>query len=282
MPGIVDPDANTISVTIDSFSLFSLGFARAQEKDQQKCINALNKNLAKVAKAQGKSICDCIKDFAKGQDLAPAATLEICLGADRKGKVAKAQSKTESDEAKNCSGSAPDFGATDSANTNDVAFQVELDLIHDIFGSDLGNAILLEAEDKDTSKCQQQAAKAVKKCLDAKLKEFNKCKKNGLKDESIQTFADLQSCMGADPKGKIAKACDPVSGKIRSAIDKKCGSPVDTSTAFSGCGTADAATLAACLDQIVECNVCVLLNQADNLARDCDDFDDGTTNGSCP
>ncbi len=92
----------------------------------------------------------------------------------------------------------------------------------------------------------------------------------------------IERATTAPPEGKVAKACDPVSGKIRSSIDKKCGPPVDISTAFPGCGTGDAATLAGCLDQIVECHVCLALNQADNLARDCDDFDDGVVNGSCP
>ena len=34
-------------------------------------------------------------------------------------------------------------------------------------------------------------------------------------------------------------------------------------------------------DRIVECQVCVMLNQIDLLERDCDDFDDGAPNGSC-
>ena len=36
-------------------------------KDQQKCLNAANKGAAKIVKAQGKDICDCIKKGSKGQ-----------------------------------------------------------------------------------------------------------------------------------------------------------------------------------------------------------------------
>jgi hypothetical protein len=260
---------------------------RIQDTDQQKCINALNKNLAKVAKAQGKDIQDCIKDYAKGKDLTPAATIEECLTADRKGKVAKATGKTESDETKKCSGTPPDFGATDSTIVNATAIQKKLDLIHEVFGSDLDTVVLPEAElTKDESKCQQAITKAVQKCQDAKFKEFNKCKKSGLKDESMQGFVGLQeNCLGTgaagipDAGGKIVKACET---KILSTINKKCGTPVDTSTAFSGCPPGDAAALAACLDQKVECQVCRALNQADVLSRDCDEFDDGVVNTSCP
>ena len=258
---------------------FSLG-GGPQNKAQQKCINALNKNFAKVAKTQGKDNCSCIKDFAKGQSLTPAATLEACLTADRKGKVAKAKSKTVSDETKNCAASTPNFGATSSSVVNATAMQKELDLIHDIFGSDLDAAIFTEEADKDLSKCQQQAAKQVKKCQDTKLKEFNKCKKSGLKDESIRSPADLAVCMGEDPKGKITKACET---KLSDTLSKKCGSAV-IATAFPG-ECSDSASLAAlgdCLDRLVECRVCLGLNAADALSRDCDAFDDGLTNGSCP
>jgi hypothetical protein len=89
--------------------------------------------------------------------------------------------------------------------------------------------------------------------------------------------------MGVDPKHKIAKACDPVSGTIQSKIDKKCvGKGVDLSDAFASCGTDDPGELAICLDRIVECQVCLALNEADALDRDCDDFDDEVINESCP
>ena len=41
--------------------------AQVQSKDQQKCINALNKGLAKVSGAQGKANLKCIQNFGKGQ-----------------------------------------------------------------------------------------------------------------------------------------------------------------------------------------------------------------------
>ena len=77
---------------------------------------------------------------------------------------------------------------------------------------------------------------------------------------------------------KIKKACEI---KLLDSINKKCSAPWD---AFEGCGTpATAEDLRECVDVLVECQVCLALNQADNLSRDCDEFDDGDTgNGSCP
>jgi cysteine-rich repeat protein len=261
--------------------------ARLQDKEQQKCILELNKSFAKVAQTQGTDISKCIKDGSKGNF--EGQSIEQCTTADNGGKLAKATQKTIDKAADKCASDPndpgfPDFGVTDPNTVNRVAIQTELALIHEIFGPDLDAAIFSEDGDtKAASKCQQLVSDSVKKCQDAKLKEFNRCKKEGLKDESIQSFLGLQDCMGTDLKGKIAKACDPVSGTIRSKIDKKCvGKAVDLSDAFASCDTDDPGPLATCLDQIVECQVCLALNEADALDQDCDDFDDKVVNESCP
>jgi pimeloyl-ACP methyl ester carboxylesterase len=247
--------------------------AQVQGKDQQKCINELNKGFATVAKAQGKGIGACLKNGSKGK--LGGQSIEECITADTDGKVAKAQKKT-SDKAPSKCTLAPDFGATDPNTVNRVAVEKELSLIHTIFGSDLDVVILDASVEKDGAKCQVDVAKAVQKCQDTKLKEFNKCKKSSLKDGSIFNAISLATCMGSDEKGKIAKACDT---KLKDKISKKCAGNLDV---FSGCGAqATAEDLRDCLDAFVECGVCTALNEVDNLSRDCDAFDDGQLNGSC-
>ena len=80
-------------------------------KDEQKCIVEINRNVAKVAKAQGKEICRCIKNGAKGKLV--EATIEDCLTADGRGKVDKARSKLSAKLADKCPtdpNAAPGFG----------------------------------------------------------------------------------------------------------------------------------------------------------------------------
>ncbi len=250
-----------------------------QNLDQQRCINALNTGLSKVAKAQGKDQSKCIKDFAKGT---LAMLAEDCLTADRNTKVARAENKTVTKEATSCA-TTPDFAATDSATVNAAAKQGDLDLIHDVFGSDLDVALVTKATSATRSACQAAVAKAVTKCKDKRLKEFNKCKKLGLGDGSIDAPSELEACMGSDPRGKIAKLCDPASGKIAKTIANKCvAKGVNLISTVAGCGTNDSGTLAQCLDDRVECRVCLALNDSDALGRGCDGFDDNLANGSCP
>ena len=244
-------------------------------KDQQKCILGLNKNMAKVAKTQGKDICACIKDGSKGKLV---GTIEDCTTADTKGKVANATAKTISKASSDCT-PPPDFGPSDPNAVNQAAITKELDLIHDLFGTDLDLAIV-DSSDKDGAKCQQGTAKQLKKCQDAKLKAFNACKKAGLKDATIHDALTLAACMGQDPDGKIEKDCVT---KLVDKVGKSC-SGLDYASLFPGecSGEATLTDFESCIELRVECRVCLGLNAADNLARDCDEFDDGLFNGTCP
>ncbi len=249
-----------------------------QTREQQNCINALNADLAKLAAAHGRAFSRCLRGYARS-----GASAQACLAAPDPA-VERAETKTVRDETNRCAGDAPDFGSTDAATVNDTAGQLVADVVRAIFGDDLDAALATSAADRDAAKCQAAVARSVDKCRQSKLKEFNRCKKTGLRKAVIVDGTDLEDCWGDDPRGRVAKACDPVAGKLatrvlpRSCVDRG----VDVSSAFPGCGAGDAAELARCLDAIVECEVCVSVNRADDLAIDCDLADDGAANASCP
>ncbi len=85
------------------------------DKDQQKCVNAMNKDGEKVNKAQLKENEKCLKDYQKEK---LTTTFDVCTTADLKGKVQKAEDKTVKDEAKKCTAPLPPFAYTDSATVN--------------------------------------------------------------------------------------------------------------------------------------------------------------------
>jgi hypothetical protein len=250
----------------------------ASTKHHELCMSTLNKQFATVAKAIGKDIFRCMKD---GGDI------EACI-ATQSDKVTSLKFKTGTKFVSRCGAFDndgalrwPPFGATDDTTVNTVADDKELQLIRDIYGNDLNTTI-----GPATSGCQVAVTQRVQACQDTKVKWFNKCKKAGMKGKEAPAGADLpfddatdiELCMGHDPKSKISKACvtrtdDTIGGS-------KCVG-TDLSAAFPGCGTSDPGVLGDCLDRLVECRVCLALNTVDNLARDCDDFDDGVVNGSC-
>jgi hypothetical protein len=231
--------------------------AQAPGKDGQKCINAMNKNLQKVAATAGKEASACVKNATKGKESDPYG----CLSADAKGKVAKAMGKTGPAYTKNCTVEVPAFGVTDPNTVNQVAQEKEFDLVARIFGHDLAEA-LADPANKNDGKCQQTAIKDAAKCQDTYMKTFNGEKKSALKAGSVSDASGLAALLGNDPKGKIGKAC----GKIATDIGKKCGGTESVlSDLFPGCGTDDQGELASCLESAAKCTACRAIARADGL-----------------
>jgi hypothetical protein len=252
-------------------------YTPVQDRAQQTCLNALNLDLARVAQARERSIALCLRNRAR-----LGVSAATCLAATDP-QVEKAQSRTIADEAKRCF-VLPTLGATSAAVVNAAAVQAGSEVVEDLFGPNLDLALVTQVADRNGARCQQQVAKAAGKCLLTKIKEFNRCKKAGLKSLAIQSPPDLEACLGSDPRGRIARACDPTRSTLAiRVLPKLCvAKGVDLSGAFPGCGSDDSVQLATCLDEIVECRVCLALNEADNLSVDCDLFDDGQVNASCP
>jgi len=262
-----------IAAFLGTALLIFAGVASAQlDKQETKCANSINKGAAKVAKAQAGDNSACIKDYGKRKIL----SAEACITSDPKGKVAKAISKIKTSD---CTGGAPSLLPglqTSSSGIGDIMKAKDLKLIHDLFGTDLDVSIVDAGVDKAGAKCQAAIAKAAGKCQDAKLSSFNSCKKEKLKADDT----DIEACLGTgtggipDGKGKIQKKCG---GDFDLA--KKCAgitTPLDA--LVPGCAPG---VTAACIDQKIECRVCLALNALDGLTRDCDEFDDGLANGSC-
>ncbi len=248
-----------------------------QPKSDQKCINGMNKNAAKLSKAQGKENAGCLKAGAKG-DVDDA---QACLGEDAKGKVEKAETKVSDAATKLCA-ITPGFGFGGSAAIRQDADGQRLLLASDVFGADL-EAAVIDSSGGAAAKCQAALHTAIEKAADAKLKEFNKCKKTGLGDGSIASTTDLNDCLtqvgrqALDADTKVGKAV----AKIADTRANLCGSG-DMRSVFPGsCSGASGVRFDECIEAAVECRVCRMLKAADALSIDCDQFDNWREDGSC-
>lgn len=290
-----------IARTLCILSLLAAGTASAapQTRDQRTCTVAMNGALAGVSAAAASDLVACAADASKGK---LATTIEACVLADRKGKVAKAADKTSSAFVKQCTGSSrkpagvprkPSYGVTDAPTVTAAASDEGRALLRDVLGADLDAGVLREADGKAAVRCQQQVTKDLRGCHAALLREFNACKKRGLADKTapFDDAADLAACFAADPKGKIAKRCDRRvevrPGKLdldsmRKGIESRCTTKgVALSQALPGCATGDAGAAHACLERAARCRTCRALAAGDALDLDCDALDDGVANASC-
>jgi hypothetical protein len=266
--GPTGSDDDVLAALLDSDPI------RCQSKAQQACINALNGGFAKVARAQDKSILRCLKAAGKGE----SAT--ACLALPDRG-ADKARAKAGANEARRCSEEPPGFGPLDADTVSGAAVIAERAMLVEIFGADLDGALVTQTADATTAKCQRAVVKAVYKCQSTQVAEFNRCKKTALTKGGAIRSDDLASCLAVDPRGRVAKRCDPLSGSLAAKIlPKTCGG-VGLAAAFPGCGTDDPGELASCADEAGACQVCLGLNEADGISEDCDLFDDGVANESC-
>ncbi len=269
----------------------SAGVAQAQTKGQIDCINTINKDYSKLEATQAKDLLGCLGDWYKLMGVAPASTLEHCLLYVRMGKVGATLQRLIDDAASRCQGNdgegaplAPDFGPSgDGAIPGGIGVDQPTDLLHDVFGADLDAAILASAGPTlNTAKCQQAVARTLAKCSATRTKTFLGCLKTGLRGDITDDASFAATCLmqGAvdttgqsDERGKIAKAC---SAALAGAVSKKCVG-VDLATAFPGLVDATAEEL----DRSAACRACLSLSQANEVARDCDLFDNAASDLTC-
>lgn len=270
-----------IRVAIGLLCAFTAGPASAQlAKQDQLCITTFNKGIRQVAKVQSQIIRKCLTDFAAGR--LSTATPEVCVRSDPRGKLEAAIEKAAAKTADKCATVTPPFGVTqvDAAFVRTVLAQ--LDLVHGTVGADLDTNLIGNQSD---ALCQTRIAAAQFKCKDRRLREFLKCQKSALRAGTATDAASLTAaCLGTggdpqpDPKGVIDRDCRQ---KLGAELLQRCGD-TDLQAAFAPCDTTDPTTAAACLKNESACQLCLLLNDVDGLARDCDLLDDGdTNNGSC-
>jgi hypothetical protein len=280
--------------------LLPLGAAWAdpQTKDQQKCINKLNKDGIKVQAAQGKENSECVKRKANDElgGSQSGSQAEACLTADGKGKVQKKMDKTSADETKFCQADVPDFGYTSATNVNDAAQQAELDLIHDLFGAaPVDGGLFSKNPNVNEAVCQRNVINRVEKLIQTMGREFVKCKKNALavaKEPFLNgaaSAADLETCVDDagtpgsvldDAKNKIADRQQNLLDTILDQCDPGGFSFDPFGGACAGLSAGPAATLRNCLADLAECRFCQFVNDADALNIDCGVFA-GTTAAAC-
>jgi hypothetical protein len=251
--------------------------AQIQSSDQRKCLATMNDAAVAVARAQMAVATKCLGDAAKGK-LPAGQTAEQCIAADAKGKVAKAAATTAAKNGKQCA-AVPDFGYTGVIAVNAAGIAGANGLFDDLFGADLDAAIIDAGANSAGAKCQAAIVKAVSKVVVAMTAEFRACKKKGLADQTIVDVGGIDACLdpiGTDAKGKVAKLLV----KLPEKLAKPCaGAPPAISVPGDCAGASD---LAACLATVARCRTCGTFAAADDLARDCDVYDDASDDGSCP
>ncbi len=295
-----------LAVAVVFIAIASAASALPLSPGERRCVTAVDKGTATLAKTQGTLILDCLKQAAKG-DLGALPTVEACVAGDAKGRMAKRRLSVLASEPLKCqAGSLPSFAVPrlDAAYLpapNPAAFDPLLHEVYaettltavpaavllamrDAFGDPLDAGALLSAVNPAGASCQARVAKTIAGCARAQRKAVLTCKKKSLaagtgaaaalESECLATNGNLVSGF-PDVKGLLAAKCDTA---LDAVLSQYCAAQV--ATALPG-ACAAAVDTGACLVDRIACRVCQETNTAGGLARDCDLLDDGLDNASC-
>ncbi len=264
--------------------------AQIQTKDQQKCINKMNKDSIKIQAAQGKVNSGCIKDFVKGK-ISGATAAEDCIQNDVKNKVGKKQASLISDETKQCTPlpSPPDFAYLGGVVATTAASEAEISLVHAIYGDPLDSGMLICDTYPSECFCQRTSTKRINKIFRAASKIFVKCKNAALKvgkDPFLlgaSSAANLADCVTdggiglsveADTKGKIGNATT----QLGDTLGQFCGQGGEDEFGGGVCTGLTGTPLRDCIANQTLCHFCEMVNDVDGLGINCTTWS-GTTCG---
>lgn len=241
-------------------------------RDEQRCVVAVSAAGWKVARAQAKLNHDCLRKAAGGEH----PDVQACSAADLKSIVARAKQKVIEIEGRKCA-MVPPFGVSLAAVIGPAVQAEEEAVLTDLYGADLEDAVV--SKDQPGSRCQATILKKTQKLLNVRSGLFAKCLRDGLhgRSELIIGRIGLERCFVAlreDESGKVAKTVKRLADAVTN-----CGA--DLAAALPG-GCGGAAAPSECLAQRASCRSCRILNEIHASLADCDAFDDGQANGSCP
>lgn len=244
------------------------------------CVDKTNRAVTKLAGSFGKEALRCVKDASRGR----VADVGTCLLAP-KPRVQKQEARLTATRDKKCApADLPTFAFVDDADAvARAARDRALALVPTLYGDPPDAAVAEKASSPLGARCQQEVHERAEKLFDTLLREYVKAKKQALRDTNarpaVRSGAELAGVLQSvsSSSAKVEKAARQLAEKPL----RKCAG-ADFTALFPGdCAAADLASVLECATRRVACESCLLLNDADGLAIECDLVDDGLSNASC-
>jgi cysteine-rich repeat protein len=232
--------------------------------DAQRCVNAVNKSFARLAKAQNADDARCVRAASAGDPL------EVCLGADLSGKVARASERTARVfESRNCNqAEPPDFASTDAATVTAAAVDEMLASLERLLGA--APAVADRQLDPLGARCQREALVQHDRVVARWLLEANRAKKRLMKGSPAAPGVGTPSALaaGVDAALGTSAALARALAQVEPGLARRCeGAPL---AALFACGApASAAELAACVAESAQQAACQAFEAADALDLGC-------------
>jgi hypothetical protein len=266
-----------------------------QRSAQQTCINEMNWRGSGLAKEQGRLDLTCLTDAGNGKverlgNPPQAQTAQACLTNDVKRKLVARVTQLETKEDQKClalPAQLPDFANAGGSVTAAATQNASLDLTADLFGPQLDAAVASYLANKSAAVCQREVQKRAQAVFDqlwSMARTSMRTKLRGSRAIPAAANADelqnaIESSLTADARQVLARTTTALAQK---AADACTGQSLRTLFPGACAASPDPGALAACATGSARCRFCQSLNASDAMTLDCDVFDDGAADGSCP
>ena len=258
--------------------------AQVQSVAQRKCFNAMAGNVTRVDATQARESQKCVGDYAFGR--LTTMTVTACQTADRKGKLARLETRIGAKQVDLCAGAAePDFGYAAATDLVAGVSAPQADFLADVLGTP-PEAVIVDRTgggNRDEAVCQNSLLKGADRIVAGALRAFAFCGKKGLRRaaDPFDSAADLAGCIDdAKVETKIGRAVTTLGNKLAGRCT---GRGVDYTTVVGGACAAEpsAGDYVDCLAVKALCQACLATNGGYDLGIDCDEVDNDLLDGSC-
>jgi cysteine-rich repeat protein len=264
-----------------------------QTRQQQKCIKDTLSQGVSLAKMQNRVDLACLKDANRGRTdklagLGQAATVDACTQNDVRGRIARRISTLVERQQRLCLAAPeqlPDICYAGAATVLATSRAEPVELMHDLLGDVLHDAVLPITRGRDDTICQEHLVRFTQLIFERLWKEALRTIKTSLGDPAVSTPEEVEArvlqYLNEDPRGRIARATT----KLVDRLQTRCTGIALANVAPGSCSdAADSNQLAECAEQHARCRVCRALTEAAAITLDCDAFDNQGPggDGSCP
>ncbi len=238
-------------------------YAQVQTSDQQKCLNAVNKDGAAVAKTQGKEHLGCVKGAGKG---AVPSRPGVPHSRRQEQRRQEAKSKTTTDATKSC-GAPPSFGFTSAVTMNASGKQADAGSRRRRLRrrTSIRGDHHLRDRASPAVRCQQKVSKEHRGDRRGEARDLRRVQESGAQGRRQLAAAALEACVRQRRDARLDRRrlegqdrARSVTGLQYARSSKSCDTPnvIGWRVPAGHVLRAPGAALGACLDTRVECRVC--------------------------
>ncbi len=252
--------------------------APAHSDNGPACVQAMVRSIDVVSSVHGLAVRDCARRAAFGR-LPVGGDFKACLTRKDEGPLRRhAFDGTLQRETQYCV-PAPAFGFVSGDKVNRAADDWELQVGSDVFGPVMGDALVTLSADAVVSGCQLAAMRGYDRLRTAALDGLLLCLQQHV---ASWDAAGVSGCIDGSDNDSLVKL-ERAESIFESEIATGC-SKASLPVAFPGIctGAASAQAAATCMVAPVRCRTCRMSEAALGVVADCETFDNGQADGSCP